>query len=273
MDVNSVLDTIVPFISTYGLKVIGAIVILILGRIGAGITRRIVGKILRRANVNAGVVTFATSLSYALILTMAVLASLSKFGVETTSFVAVLGAVGFAVGFALQGSLSNFAAGVLVLVLRPYHVGDVIEAAGVIGKVVEIQLFNTVMNTADNIRILVPNAKIQGDVIKNITWNPTRRLDLVIGIGYDSSMKKARDLMQQVLNEDPRVLPEPAPAITVGELGDSSVNFNVRPWVKKEDYWDLRFALLERIKEVFDENGIEIPFPQRTVHMATASGE
>lgn len=273
MDMSTVFDTLVPLVSTYGLKVIGAILILFLGRIGAGLVRRVVGKVLRRANVNPGVITFATSLSYALILTMAVLASLSKFGVETTSFVAVLGAAGFAVGFALQGSLSNFAAGVLILILRPYRVGDVIDAAGVIGKVEEIQLFSTVLNTPDNIRILVPNAKIHGDVIKNITWNPTRRLDLVVGIGYSSSMKKARDLLQQVLNEDSRVLPDPAPVIAVSELGDSSVNFNVRPWVKKEDYWDLRFALLERIKHVFDENGIEIPFPQRTVHMVTASGK
>lgn len=270
MDVTQLQETVVPFLTSYGLKVIGAVLILIIGRFVAGIGRRVVTKIMTRAEVYPGVVSFAGSLVYMLILTVAILASLSKFGVETTSFVAVLGAAGFAVGFALQGSLANFAAGILILVLRPYRIGDVIDAAGVIGKVEEIQLFSTVMSTPDNIRILVPNGKIHGDVIKNITANPTRRLDLVIGIGYGSSMKKAHELIKKVLSEDERVLAEPEAVIAVGELGDSSVNFNVRPWVKKEDYWPLKFDLLERIKEVFDENDIEIPFPQRTVHMVSA---
>lgn len=268
MDMQQLMDTIVPYLSTYGLKVIGAILILLIGRFAAGLARRLVVKVMNRANVYAGVVSFVSSMVYFLVITVAVLASLSKFGVETTSFVAVLGAAGFAVGFALQGSLSNFAAGILILVLRPYRVGDVIDAAGIVGKVEEIQLFSTVLNTPDNIRILVPNAKLHGDVIKNITWNPTRRLDLVIGIGYGSSMKKARDLLVQVLGEDERVLPEPEPTIVIGELADSSVNFYVRPWVTKENYWPLKFDLLQRIKNIFDENDIEIPFPQRTVHMA-----
>jgi small conductance mechanosensitive channel len=267
MNFNAILESIVPFLSTYGLKVIGAIVILILGRIGAGFARRVVRRVLTRANVYSGIVTFASTIAYVLVLVVAVLASLSKFGVETTSFVAVLGAAGFAVGFALQGSLSNFAAGILILVLRPYRVGDVIDAAGVIGKVTDIHLFNTIIDTPDNVRILVPNAKIHGDVIKNITYNPTRRLDLVVGIGYGSSMKRAEELLQKILSEEARVLPDPAPTIAVGELADSSVNFYVRPWVKKEDYWNLKFDLLEKIKETFDANDVEIPFPQRTVHM------
>jgi small conductance mechanosensitive channel len=270
MDFNTVLESIVPLLSTYGLKVVGAIIILILGRIGAGFARRVVKRLLTRANIYAGIVSFASTIAYILVLVVAVLASLSKFGVETTSFVAVLGAAGFAVGFALQGSLSNFAAGILILVLRPYRVDDVIDAAGVVGKVADIQLFNTVINTPDNIRILVPNAKIHGDVIKNITANPTRRLDLVVGIGYGSSMKKAEELLRKMLSEDERVLPEPAPTIAVGELADSSVNFYVRPWVKKEDYWNLKFDLLEKIKDAFDANDVEIPFPQRSVHMVAA---
>lgn len=260
---------LIPYVTMYGLRVIGAILILIAGRIAAGFARRVVKNILGRRNVDASVSSFIASLTYAAVLAFAVLASLAKFGIQTTSFVAVLGAAGLAVGLALQGSLSNFAAGVLILILRPYSTGDVIDAAGVIGKVTSIELFTTVVTTADNIRILVPNGKIYGDVIKNITANPTRRLDLVVGIGYGSSMKKARDLLKDIVESDDRVLADPAPQIAVAELADSSVNFVVRPWVKKEDYWTAKFDLTEKIKQVFDENDIEIPFPQRTVHMAS----
>ncbi|UCG52475.1 MAG: mechanosensitive ion channel [Candidatus Latescibacterota bacterium] len=267
---ESVYNELVRFATTYGIKIIGAILILIVGRFAAGLFRRVVTKLLKKRDVDPAVISFTGSLCYFLILTIALIASLAKFGVETTSFVAVLGAVGFAVGFALQGSLANFAAGVLILVLRPYRVGDFIEAAGVSGSVKEIQLFTTVLATPDNIRILVPNGKVYGEVIKNITANPTRRVDLVIGIGYDSSIKKAYDLINTIIQADDRVLKDPAPTIAVAELADSSVNFVVRPWVKKEDYWSVKFDVTERIKEKFDEHGIEIPFPQRTVHMVSA---
>jgi small conductance mechanosensitive channel len=266
-------ETLVPYVTMYGLRVIGAIIILIIGRFAAGFARKVVKKMLNARGVDPSVVSFAGSLVYALVLVFAVLASLAKFGIQTTSFVAVLGAAGLAVGFALQGSLANFAAGVLILILRPYKTGDVIEAAGVIGKVTSIELFTTIITAPDNIKILVPNGKVYSDVIKNITANPTRRLDLVVGIGYDSSMKKAHELLTEMLNEDARVLEDPVPTIAVAELADSSVNFVVRPWVKKEDYWPLKFDLTEKIKETFDANGIEIPFPQRTVHMISASAE
>jgi small conductance mechanosensitive channel len=257
----------------YGLRVIGAIAILVIGRFAAGLARKAVKKMLTARGVDPSVVSFTGSLAYALVLVFAVMASLAKFGIQTTSFVAVLGAAGLAVGLALQGSLANFAAGVLILILRPYKTGDVIDAAGVIGKVTSIQLFTTIITTPDNIKILVPNGKIYSDVIKNITANPTRRLDLVVGIGYDSSMKKANELLTEMLKEDDRVLEDPAPTIAVAELADSSVNFVVRPWVKKEDYWPLKFDLTEKIKETFDAHGIEIPFPQRTVRMISASAE
>jgi len=258
------------WISLYGLKVIGAIVILILGRICAGIGRGVVRKMLIRANTDSAVISFVSSLTFALIITLAVLAALAKFGVQTASFIAVLGAAGFAVGFALQGSLSNFAAGVLILVLRPFKVGDFVEGAGVAGSVKEIDLFTTVLATPDNVKIMVPNGKLFGDIIKNFSAFDTRRIDLIIGIGYTSDMKKAQEVMLNIINGDERILKEPALQLAVSELADSSVNFIVRPWVKKEDYWNVRFDLMRKIKEAFDENGIEIPFPQRTVHMVTS---
>ena len=260
-------EQLVVFVTTYGIKIIGAILILILGRIVAGIGRRIVSKILEKSQTDPSITAFVGNLTYFLILIFAVLAALAKFGVQTASFVAILAAAGFAIGFALQGSLANFAAGVLILVLRPYRVGDVIDGAGVIGSVKEIQLFTTVLATPDNIKIMVPNGKIFGDVIKNITGYDTRRIDLVMGIGYSSDIQKAYDVMMNLIKEDDRILSDPAPQIAVSELADSSVNFVVRPWVKKEDYWAVRFDLTRKIKEAFDTNGIEIPFPQRVVHM------
>lgn len=264
-------EEIMEVVSVYGLRVVGAIAILIIGRIAAGIIRRGVGKLLKRGNVDVTVASFLERFTYILIMVFTVLAVLSKFGVETASFVAVIGAAGFAVGFALQGSLANFAAGILILVLRPFKVDDVIEAAGVIGKVKGIHLFTTELATPDNIQILVPNGKIFGDVIKNYAGNDTRRIDLVIGIGYSSSIKTAHELLQKIVSEDGRVLKDPAPTIAVAELADSSVNFVVRPWCKREDYWDIRFDLTEKIKLVFDENDIEIPFPQHSVHMVQSS--
>ena len=270
---SAVIDQMVIFVTTYGLKAVGAIVILIVGRVAAGIGRKIVKRILERAKTEPSVVSFVGSLTFILILTFAVLAALAKFGIQTASFVAVLGAAGFAVGFALQGSLANFAAGVLILVLRPYRVGDFIEAAGVAGSVKDVQLFTTVLATPDNIKIMVPNGKIFGDVIKNVSGFDTRRVDLVMGIGYDSDIQKAHDVMTRIINEDPRILSDPAPQIAVSELADSSVNFVVRPWVKAADYWAVRFDLTRKIKEAFDESGIEIPFPQQVVHMIPAEAE
>ena len=260
-------EQLVIFATTYGIKIIGAIIILILGRIVAGIGRRIVTRILEKSQTDPSIISFVGSLVFFLILIFAILAALAKFGIQTASFVAILGAAGFAVGFAMQGSLANFAAGVLILVLRPYRVGDVIDSAGVVGSVKEIQLFTTILATPDNIKIMVPNGKIFGDVIKNISGYDTRRIDLVMGIGYSSDIQKAYDVMMALIKEDSRILTDPAPMIAVSELADSSVNFVVRPWVKKEDYWGVRFDLTRKIKENFDANGIDIPFPQQVVHM------
>jgi small conductance mechanosensitive channel len=254
------------FLATYGMQVIGAIIILILGRIGAGIGRKLIKKLLIKAKTDKAVISFVENLTYFLILTFAVLAALAKFGIQTASFVAILGAAGFAVGFALQGSLANFAAGVLILVLRPFKTGDYIEGAGVAGTVRDIELFTTILATVDNIKIMAPNGKLFGNVIKNMSAYDTRRIDLVIGIGYGSWRGKAVEVLQELMKQDTRILSDPAPQIAVLELADSSVNLLVRPWGKREHFWAVRCDLLRTIKEAFDEHGIEIPFPQHVVH-------
>ncbi|MBW1784648.1 MAG: mechanosensitive ion channel [Deltaproteobacteria bacterium] len=260
------MNQINAFLTTYGMQVIGAIIILILGRIAAGIGRNLIKRLLTRSKTDAAVVSFVSNLTYFLILTFGVLAALAKFGIQTASFVAILGAAGFAVGFALQGSLGNFAAGVLILVLRPFKTGDYIEGAGVAGTVKDIELFNTVLATPDNIKILVPNGKLFGNVIKNMSAYDTRRIDLVVGIGYDSSIGKAVEILEDLIQKDARILSDPAPQIAVSELADSSVNLIVRPWTKRQDLWAVRWDLIRAIKEAFDEHGIEIPFPQRVIH-------
>jgi len=254
------------FLTTYGMQVVGAILILTLGRIGAGIGRKLINRVLIKAKTDKAVVSFVSNLTYFLILTFAVLAALAKFGIQTASFVAIIGAAGFAVGFALQGSLANFAAGVLILVLRPFKTGDYIDGAGVAGTVKDIELFNTILATPDNVKIMVPNGKLFGNVIKNFSAYDTRRIDLVVGIGYGSSIGKAVLVLQELIKKETRILPDPPAQIAVNELADSSVNLVVRPWVRKEDYWDVRWDLTRAIKESFDEHGIEIPFPQHVVH-------
>jgi small conductance mechanosensitive channel len=260
------INQISQFLTTYGVQVIGAIIILVLGRIGAGLGRKIVKKLLIRSKTDSAVVSFVANMTYFLILTFAVLAALAKFGIQTASFVAILGAAGFAIGFALQGSLANFAAGVLILVLRPFRTGDYVEGAGVAGTVKDIELFNTVLATPDNIKILVPNGKLFGNVIKNMSAYETRRIDLVVGIGYDASIGKAVEILEDLIRKDARILSDPAPQIAVSDLADSSVNLIVRPWTKRQDLWAVRWDLIRAIKESFDEHGIEIPFPQRVVH-------
>ena len=258
---------ITVLLATYGMSVLGAIIILILGWIAARIGRRLTGKLFERSKVDPTIISFVSSLVYFLILTFTVLATLAKFGIQTASFVAILGAAGFAIGFALQGSLANFAAGILILLLRPFKVGDYIMGAGEAGTVKEISLFTTVLATIDNIKVMIPNGKLFGDVIRNVTAYDTRRVDLLVGISYGSDIQKAYDVITDLMKQDARILPDPAPQVAVSELGDSSVNFVIRPWVKTEDYWSVKFDLTRKIKEAFDKNGIEIPFPQRTIHM------
>lgn len=272
MSMEQITEQLVPFVTTYGLKIIGAILILIVGRIAAGLLRGGIRKLLVKAKTDPAIVGFVGTLVYLLVIAFTIIAALSKFGVETASFVAILGAAGFAVGFALQGSLANFAAGVLILVFRPYRVGDYIEAGGVAGTVKDVRLFNTVLATPDNVKILVPNGKINGDIIKNYTAFDTRRVDFVFGIAYGASIQAATDTILSVMKGDGRVLGDPVPMVAVTELADSSVNLVSRCWAKKEDYWDVRFDVMRKVKEELDLAGIEIPFPQTVVHMAKEAG-
>lgn len=204
-------------------------------------------------------------------LVLTIIVVLGQFGVQTTSLVALIGAAGLTIGLALQGTLSNVAAGVMLLIFRPFKVGDVIDTDGVVGKVLDIGLFITELNTPDNIRVILPNSRIWGNQIKNIVANPTRRLDLVFSISYGDDMEKAKGIVREVLAGEKRILADPAPMIVVGQFGDSSVDLFIRPWVNTAEYWDVRFALLQGIKQAFDEKGITIPFPQRDVHLHQAS--
>lgn len=266
---QKIIVTLETFVAEWGLAVIAAVVILIVGRFVAGLLRKLVTKILTKSNTDPSIISFVGNLVYFMILVFTVVASLGKLGVPMTSFIAIIGAAGLAIAFAMQGSLANFASGILILVFKPFGIGDVVTAAGVTGSVKEIQIFETILATPDNIRITIPNGKIYGDVIKNISAYDTRRVDITVGIGYDSSMKKAQEILEGLCQDDDRVLKDPAPTVAVAELADCSVNFVVRPWTKKEDYWAVKFDLTRKIKEAFDANGIEIPFPQQVVHMIT----
>ncbi len=224
-------------------------------------------RVLLKSKMDDILVKFISQIANAALLLFIIIAALEQLGVDTTSMIAILGAAGLAVGLALQSSLQNFAAGVMLIVFRPFKAGDFIEAGGTAGVVEKITIFTTVMRTGDNREVIVPNGSIFGGTITNNSARPTRRIDMVFGIGYDDDIKKARDVMLQVINEDERVLKDPVPVVAVAELGNNSVNFNVRPWVNTPDYWTVRFDLIEKIKLAFDANQISIPYPQMDVHL------
>ncbi len=244
-----------------------ALVIFIVGKWIANLIRKTMRKLMTRQKVDETLIGFLTNLVYAILLLVVILAALNRLGIETTSFTAILAAAGFAIGLALQGGLANFAAGVLMLIFRPFKVGDYIEGGGTAGVVEEIQIFTTQLRTPDNKTIIIPNAQITGGNIVNYSAKPTRRVDLVVGCGYNDDLTKVKSVLEGLVKGDERILAEPAPQIAVSELGDSSVNFVVRPWVNAADYWDVYFDLTEKVKRRFDEEGISIPFPQRDVHI------
>ena len=266
---NAVLNKIYGFLADYGLKIIGAIIILIVGYWLAKIISKLVGKAMIKAKIEPTLTSFVQHLCEIAVLVFVVLAALQKLEVPVTNFAVVVGAAGLAIGFALQGSLSNFAAGVMLIIFKPFKVGDFIEAAGKLGTVKEIQIFNTILNSPDNVRIIIPNGQVTGSNIMNFTVNGTRRIDLVIGVSYEDDLKKTQQVIEKIILNDERILKEPAHTIAVSELADSSVNFVVRPWVNAGDYWAVRFDLIEKIKLALDRNGITIPFPQRDIHMKT----
>jgi small conductance mechanosensitive channel len=267
MNVDEILQKVSEYLAAYGLKVVGALAIFIVGRWVAKLLSRLAAKALAKARIDKTLVRFTENLSYVVLLVFVVVAALATAGVETTSFIAVLGAAGLAIGLALQGSLANFAAGVLMIIFKPMKVGDFVEIGGIKGTVQEIQIFNTLIDTPDNIRAIIPNAKVTSDNIKNYSTNGTRRVDLVIGVSYEDDLKKAQEAMERVLAGDSRVLKDPPAKVAVFELAESSVNFVVRPWVKATDYWDVYFDTTGRIKMALDAAGITIPFPQRDIHI------
>ncbi len=265
-------DQIIALIATYGLNVVGAIVVLVIGLIAAGWAKRTVRRLLRRTGrVDDTLTGFLGSLVKYAVVAFTVIAVLQQFGVEATSLVAVFGAAGLAIGLALQGTLSNVAAGVMLLLFRPFKVGDYIDAGGQAGTVKIISLFTTELATPDNVQIIVPNGAIWGTAIKNYSFNDTRRIDLLMGIDYGDDIDTAMATINRVIGEEPLALADPEPLVAVSELADSSVNLVVRVWVDASDYWSVRFDLTKKLKERLEADGISIPFPQRVVHMATAA--
>jgi small conductance mechanosensitive channel len=254
-------------LAAYGVKILMAIIILVIGRWVAGIFSKVIQRVMEKREVDETLRSFVGNLVYYTLLTFVVLAALSQLGIQTTSFIAVIGAAGLAIGLALQGSLANFAAGFLMILFRPFKVGDFIEGAGVAGTVESLQIFTTLLRTPDNKKIIIPNASLTGGNIINWSATGTRRVDMVFGIGYSDDIDKAKQIIKEILEGDDRILKDPAPQVALSELADSSVNFVARPWVKTGDYWGVFFDTTEVVKKRFDAEGISIPFPQRDIHI------
>jgi len=269
---TELVQTAISLVSTWGISVLGAIALLVVGRWVAGMTRKAARRSLEHGKIDKSLVPFVSSLAYYGVLAVVVIAVLNLFGVETTSLVAVIGAAGLAIGLALQGTLSNFSAGAMLLMFRPIRVGDYVEVAGQGGTVAEIGVFTTTLNTPDNVRVVIPNSSVYGATIKNYSANANRRIDLIMSISYSDDIGKAIDAINNVLSAEKRVLADPAPTVAVVELGDSSVNLVVRPWVVKEEYWPTRFDLTRALKEGLESSGCTIPFPQRDLHVIALPG-
>ncbi len=251
----------------FGINLVTAIVIFFVGKWVVNLIVSGLMKGMEKGDLDVTLRRFIANLARMLLMLFVIIAAINQLGVQTASLIALLGAAGLAVGLALQGSLSNFAAGVLIVLFRPYKVGDWIEGGGISGAVEEVQILTTVLKTGDNKRVIIPNSQIMGTTITNYSANETRRVDLVVGVSYDDDLDKVRKELQDLVAADDRILDDPAVTIAVSELADSSVNFVVRPWVKTADYWGVYFDLTEAIKKRFDEVGISIPFPQQDVHI------
>ncbi|MES9958987.1 MAG: mechanosensitive ion channel domain-containing protein [Sedimenticola sp.] len=264
LDLNQLVST---YAIPWAINIALAAAIFVVGRWVAKAIVKLAGKLLAKAGMDDILVNFVTSIANAILLLFIIIAALDQLGVDTTSLIALLGAAGLAVGLALQNSLQNFAAGVMLIIFRPFKTGDFVEAGGTMGVVESISIFSTIMRTGDNREVIVPNGSIYNGTITNYSARETRRIDMVFGIGYDDDIKKAKEIMEGIIKADERVLADPEPLIAVAELADSSVNFNVRPWVKSGDYWAVKFDLTEKIKIAFDENGVSIPYPQMDLHI------
>ncbi|MCG3730161.1 small-conductance mechanosensitive channel MscS [Vibrio cincinnatiensis] len=251
----------------YGVNIISAILILFIGNIVVKMIAGSVSKVLKKKEMDKAVIDFIHALVRYTLFIVVLIAALGRVGVQTASVVAIIGAAGLAVGLALQGSLSNFAAGVLIVAFRPFKSGDYVEMAGTAGSVDSIQVFQTILKTPDNKMVVLPNSAVIGGAIINYSRHDTRRIDLLIGVSYKADLNKTKQVLREVVERDTRVLKEPGVTVEVHQLADSSINFVVRPWVKSTDYWPVYWELLHKIKEGLDENGIEIPFPQMDVHL------
>jgi small conductance mechanosensitive channel len=269
-DWNQLLDLLQTKGIDFGINVIIALAIFYFGKMFISLAVRGLRNVMRRQEVDKTLETFVTNLVRMVLLVVVVIAAIGQLGIETTSFIAIFGAAGLAVGLALQGSLSNFAAGVLIVLFRPYRVGDFVEAAGISGSVEKVQILTTVLKTGDNKQIIVPNGQIMDSIITNYSANDKRRVDMVVGVSYGDDLDKVRSTIQELVAADERILAEPACTIAVSALADSSVNFVVRPWVNTADYWNVMFDLTEAIKKRFDKEGISFPFPQQDVHLYKA---
>jgi len=270
LDPQTIQDLIqkgIALITTHGLNILIALAIFIIGRIVARKMSDLTRALMLKARVDETLVGFLRNILYYALLAAVVIMALGQAGLNITSFLAVLGAAGLAVGLALKDSLSNFAAGVMLILLGFFKKGDFVTVAGESGTVASVRIFNTILNTPDNRQIIVPNSSILNSTITNVSANPTRRVDLVFGIGYGDDLRKAKAVLDRIIAEEPRILKDPAPTVAVSELADSSVNFVVRPWVKAADYWSVYFDLTEKVKLTFDAEGISIPFPQTDVHL------
>jgi len=265
MDIN--VDALWSWVSAYSLNIIGALLIFIVGKWLARRISNLLARLLEKNNFDLALVSFLTHPTYYALVVLVVVAAAGRLGINTASFLTVIGAAGLAVGLALKDSLSNFAAGVMIVLFRPFTIGDVVSTAGITAKVEKITIFNTHFCSPDNQLIIVPNNKIIADIITNINVKDTRRVDLTVGISYSDDMAETKEILARLAKEDSRILADPAPFIAVAELADSSVNLVFRPWVKTADYWDVRFDLTEKIKNRLDEAGISIPFPQQDVHL------
>ena len=254
----------------FGINVVIALAIFYFGKMVISLVVRGIRKVMQRQEVDKTLETFVCNLVRMVLLVIVIIAAIGQLGIQTTSFIAIFGAAGLAVGLALQGSLSNFAAGVLIVLFRPYRVGDFIEAAGISGVVEQVQILTTILKTGDNKQIIVPNGQIMDSIITNYSANDKRRVDMVVGVSYDDDLDKVRSTIEELIAAEERVLEEPACTIAVSALADSSVNFVVRPWVKTADYWGVMFDLTEAIKKRFDKEGISFPFPQQDVHLYKA---
>lgn len=251
----------------FGINLVAAILIFYIGRAIARLLSRGLRRLMQSQEVDSILESFVSNLVYWALMAFVIIAAITKLGVQTASLIALVGAAGLAVGLAMQGSLANFAAGVLIVMFRPYRVGDWVEAAGISGSVVQVQILTTLLQTADNKQIIVPNGQIMNSIITNYSTNTTRRVDMVVGVSYDDDIDEVRKAILSLVDADERILKDPPCQIVVGELADSSVNFYVRPWVATADFWPVKFDLTEAVKKRFDEVGISIPFPQRDVHL------